>query len=200
MGRADISDKLIHFTSGESYEDAYRNLCTIFSSGRLLGSRKKIKGGYSCVCFTEAPLQSLVSGLVNPSAYSKYSPFGIIVEKVWLYKLGGRPVIYQSDEEFSSLPESLRWRHVRYEPHSIPPIDFTWEREWRIQVEELEIISKTAGLVVPDRNWANQLLEDHDARQTWLIEAYSLIMDSSIVQSWREDFAWRIIPLNEPSY
>jgi hypothetical protein len=35
-----------------------------------------IRSGDYCVCFTEAPLMSLASGLVNPSNFSRYSPFG----------------------------------------------------------------------------------------------------------------------------
>lgn len=62
-----------------------------------------------------------------------------MVPKQWLYVQGGRPVIYQSDKEFYDLPEAIRWRHVRYEPASSPPIDFTWEREWRIQCRYLHI-------------------------------------------------------------
>lgn len=129
MSRNDISDYLIHFTKGTSWSEAFENLCSIAAEGRLRGNVTFIKGEYRCVCFSEAPLAAVSNGLVNPNYYSKYSPFGVMVPKQWLYAQGGRPVIYQSDAEFYDLPEAIRWRHVRYEPTSAPPIDFTWERE-----------------------------------------------------------------------
>lgn len=114
--RPDISDKLTHFTSGESVEDAYERLRAIMADCRLVGSGEKIRGGFRCVCFTEAPLASLATGLVNPTAYSRYSPFGVIFDKSWIFQAGGRPVIYQSDAEFEGLPEGIRWRHGRSSP------------------------------------------------------------------------------------
>lgn len=128
--RPDISEKVIHFTRGATYDDALTMLLTIVSEGRLLGGAGMIRGGYKCVCFTEAPLPAIAGGFVNPESFSRYSPFGLMFDKSWLYANGGRPVIYQPDTDFNALPEDMRWRHVRYEPLAVPPIDFTWEREW----------------------------------------------------------------------
>lgn len=61
----------------------------------------------------------------------RYSAFGVVVSKTWLFNQGGRPVINQANEEYVQLPDSLKYRHVRYEPHR--GIDHAWEREWRIQ-------------------------------------------------------------------
>jgi len=85
------------------------------------------------VCFTEAPEN------VFHQVLGRYKPFGIQVPKSWLFEKGGRPVIYQAAGEYELLDEKIRWRHVRYEPHTTAPIDFSWEREWRIQAEELVI-------------------------------------------------------------
>jgi hypothetical protein len=60
-------------------------------------------------------LTSLTGGLINEDYYSRYSPFGIMVSKQWLFAQGGRPVIYQSAEEYQLLTENHRWRHVLYE-------------------------------------------------------------------------------------
>ena len=89
--RVDISDKIIHFTKGENEEEAFYNLCNIVDEGQILGTHEKIKGSYKCVCFSEAPITSLRDGLVNPAAYSRYSPFGILLEKSWLFDKGGDP-------------------------------------------------------------------------------------------------------------
>jgi len=117
-----------------------------------LSHQKMEVSRYKCVCFSEAPLTSLQDGLVNPDAYSRYSPLGILFKKRKIFELGGRPVIYQTDEEFEGLPSEYRWRHVRYEPHRDEPIDFTWEREWRIKCGALRFDPSCAGVVVPDED------------------------------------------------
>jgi len=193
--RRDISDKLIHFTKGENEEEAFQQLRNIVEERRIIGACEKIKGGYKCVCFSEAPLTSLRGGLVNPDAYSRYSPFGIIFKKRWIFDQGGRPVIYQTDEEFDLLPEELRWRHVRYEPNRERPIDFTWEREWRIKCDSLPIDPSYAGIVVPDENWAQRMIDEHEAEQDFEVFRYSLILDEILAEQYREEFPWRIYRL-----
>lgn len=187
--RFDISDHIVHFTSDGSTELAFERLRTIVSDGRLIGGSSMIRGGYCCVCFSEAPLASLGHGLVNPSAYSRYSPFGIMFEKSWLFAYGGRPAIYESDAEFDALPESHRWRHVRYEPDEV---DFTWEREWRIRCSELCFAPNDACLVVPNKEWAHRLIADHDVDETFKVLQYSQIMDQFLAEQYRDDFPWRI--------
>jgi hypothetical protein len=193
MPRPDISDKLVHFTSGESLDYAYGRLCWIIDEYRVVGSGEQIRGGYRCICFSEAPLISLKDGLVNPNAYSRYSPFGIIFDKSWIFSLGGRPVIYQPEDEFSLLPPELQWRHMRYEPNGAPPIDFTWEREWRLQVHELILDPAHAAIVVPDRKWADRLVAEHEERQDWLVQEYSQVMDSVLAEQYRDAFPWRVV-------
>jgi len=187
--RPDISDHVVHFTSDASTELAFKRFRSIISEGRLIGGTSMIRGGYSCVCFSEAPLASLEHGLVNPSAYSRYSPFGIMFEKSWLFAYGGRPVIYESHAEFDALPESHRWRHVRYEPD---PVDFTWEREWRIRCSELHFAPSDAFLVVPDREWADRLIAEHDADESFRVLQYSQVMDEFLAEQYRDDFPWRV--------
>ncbi len=187
MIRKDISTKLIHFTSGETFEDAYERLKIIIKDQCLVGASTKIKGGYTCVCFTEAPLLSLQDGLINPDAYSRYLPFGIIFDKKVIFDKGGRPVIYQTDKEFALLPLELRWRHVRYEPKEI---DFTWEREWRICTELLEFSSDMAGIVVPSEEWADRIIKEHVADEDYKVLQYSLAIDEEIAELYREEFKW----------
>jgi len=193
--RKDISDKLIHFTKEENEEETYRLLCRIVKEKRILGTSEKIKGGYKCVCFTEAPLLSLQDGLVNPDAYSRYSPFGIIFDKRWIFAQGGRPVIYQTNEEFALLPEELRWRHVRYEPNGNPSIDFSWEREWRIRCDFLPIDPTYAGIVVLSDEWGQRMMSEHEAEQDFIILQYSQVLDEDIAEQYRESFPWRIYTL-----
>jgi len=199
MPRPDMSDKLIHFTSGRDEEAAFANISSILRDRAIHGSTEKIKGEYRCVCFTEAPIAALGRGLVNLSEFSKYQPFGVIYEKAFVYSQGGRPVIYQSDEEFNLLPESLRWRHMRYEPIVIPPAvrptDFTWEREWRAQCKAFAVEPLVAKLVLPTYEWAHRLLRAHDAEQDDLIHSYTQIMDQGLAEQHREPFPWTIFVL-----
>lgn len=161
--RDDLSNKLIHLTRGNTFEDAANTFTKIVTEKRLLGGTGGIKGGFTCVCFSEAPLSKLTTILANPMAHGmRYKPFGVMLDKTWLFKLGGRPVIYQSESEFDLLRPEQRWKHVQYEPQN--EIDFTWEREWRIQVDELAIDPKEATIVVPNRDWEKRFHDEHIGR------------------------------------
>lgn len=191
MARADISGQVIHFTKGDNDREAFDILRNIIQEGCLRPSGTKIKGRYPCVCFTEAPLASLSQGLVNANQYGRYSLFGIIFDKPWLYEKGGRPVIYQPDAEYQILPEAIRWRHMRYEPGRNPAVDFTWEREWRINTP-LEFNASNAALVVPSKTWANELKAEHDSEQDYEVYRYSVAYGDTLAEMVRESFPWRV--------
>ena len=162
MIRDDISDKLIHLTRGDTDQIAANIFRLILEERNLLGGSGCIKGGYECVCFSEAPISQLSRILAMPSPHGmRYKPFGLMVNKDWLFERGGRPVIYQADSEFELLLESQRYRHVRYEPGSV---DFTWEREWRIQTRKLPLEPEQTTLVVPTRKWEEWYQSKHIAR------------------------------------
>ena len=163
MIRDDLSDKLIHLTRGESDQSAANNFLSILQSKTLKGGTSCIKGKYQCVCFSEAPVGKLSYILANPSVHGmRYKPFGIMVSKEWLFLKGGRPVIYQPDEEYEFLHESQKFRHVRYEPNN--DVDFTWEREWRILTSNLEIDPNCTTVVVPNRSWEEWFQNRHTAK------------------------------------
>jgi hypothetical protein len=160
--RDDLSDRLVHLTRGEPTLVAAEAFLAIVRERRLIGGGTHIRGGYRCVCFSEAPIGKLAH-LLAASAQGqgvRYKPFGIMVDKAWLFAQGGRPVIYQPEAEFTLLHESQRYRHVRYEP---PGVDFTWEREWRVQVDELALDPAAVTLVVPTRAWERWLQAEHSA-------------------------------------
>ena len=125
--RGDLSDQLIHLTRGTP-ERVEANFLAILEEGVLKGSDTCIKGVYKCVCFSEAPISVIAHMIAREDA--RYAPFGVLLGKEWLFEQGGRPAIYQADDEFELLRSEQRYRHVRYEP---PHIDWTWEREWRCQ-------------------------------------------------------------------
>jgi hypothetical protein len=195
MPRTDIADYLIHFTSDTTSEAAYLRLKKIVTDRTLLGTGNKIRGGYRCVCFSEAPLPSLNDGLVNPDSYSKYSPFGLMFHKRWIFSKGGRPVIYQTSVEFEDLPESLRWRHQTYEPTRDPLIDFTWEREWRVNCDSLEFGPREAVIVVLDRKWVARLVSEHEREQEFKVMQYCLVLDEDLARMYYEPFPWHVVTL-----
>jgi len=133
----------------------------ILHEGRLKGTSTWTYG-YNCVCFTEAPIQefnsifSLVEIAASDKERPRYEPYGIAVTKRWLYRAGGRPVIYDNPLVFESLPEQYRYRFVPYDP--INGIDFTWEREWRICTENLVLDPKETLIVVPTSDEAFDLV------------------------------------------
>lgn len=155
MIREDLSDSVIHLTKG-TVEEAHKTFVSIAQMGVLQGGSGFIRAPEKCVCFTETPLSTLSKVLANNQHSFRYRPFGVVVSKNWLHKVGGRPVIYQPDAEYVQLTPDNRYRHVRYEP---PGIDFTWEREWRIKIEALALDPAETGMIVPDHEWEERFMK-----------------------------------------
>ena len=190
MQRDDLSNKLIHFTKGTDQEAADIFL-KIINESRLLGGKGFIKGGYPCVCFTESPVAKLAYIFTNRNLLNvKYAPFGVMVDKTWLWNKGGRPVIYQSDEEYELLHTSQKYRHKRYEPDK--GIDFTWEREWRIWITEIPLEPKETTLVVPNRTWVNWLQDSYLEQ----IRGRVMVMEEDGYQ-YVESYPWHFIALSD---
>lgn len=191
--RVDMSDFLIHFTKGNDLESAFENLKNIVNDCAVRGTNTSIRDGSNCVCFSEAPLSSLKSGLLSPIFYTPYSPFGVITTKDNLYALGGRHVIYQSESEFSELSPSNSWRHMKYEP---PSVDFTWEREWRLKTDAYQFTPSSTQLIVPSSEWANRLIEEHADEQQWQTIKYSEVMEQELAVQYEKPFPWVVVELN----
>ncbi len=106
-----------------------------------------------------------------------------------------RPVIYQTDAEYAPLSEATQWRHVRFDLSTNPPVDFTWEREWRIRTDELMFSPHNVRVVVPDRTVLEWLRERHARDQDYLTQAYGTIMGQELAEAYREDFPWEVVNL-----
>ena len=188
MLRDDLSNKLIHLTRGDDYQQAATRFNSIIANGRIEGGTTTIRGAYRCVCFSEAPISKLASVLSRSlqDGGTRYKAFGVMVDKVWLFERGGRPVIYQPDNEFEPLPESHRYRHVRYEP---PNVDWTWEREWRIRADVLQLDPAATTFIVPDRRWSEKFINDHVAN----VAIESDFFGAPVLR----DFQWHFIALTD---
>jgi hypothetical protein len=178
--RGDLSDRLVHLTRGRTPPsnpaaraihagEAQRAFWSIVRSRTLRAGTGSIVGGHKCVCFSEAPISVLAQMLAPGDAH--YAPFGVILDKIWLFDRGGRPVIYQPQEEYEALPASHRHRHVNYDPvNAGGPADVTWEREWRV-LGDVPLDPAQVTLVVPFRSIVEQYNEQHLEEQQQ--EAYS---------------------------
>lgn len=147
---------------GDTYQEAYESLLSICKDSILYGGSRGVCGGANCICFTETPKETFHENVVG-----QFKPFGIEVEKAWLFEQGGRPVIYQPRDELQYLAPSIHWRHVDFSiGHSEQYRNYTWQREWRIQKDELHLPSNPA-VIVPNEEWANKLQEDIISENMW---------------------------------
>jgi hypothetical protein len=186
MIRGDLSDQLIHLTRGHTEGLAMASFNSIVKEKRLVAGNRNIRGGYKCVCFSEAPVLVL-SQMVNQS---RYAPLGVMINKTSLFKAGGRPVIYQPESEYEALPETLRYRHVRYEPES--GTDYTWEREWRLRSDDFDLDPTVVTLVVPRRSFADQFQKEH-----WNNQRTKAIMMGEDGGWFVEPFPWHFLALED---
>ncbi len=176
MNRHDLSLKLVHLLKGENIKSNLKTLLGILGEEKFLGGSGHIKGNFKCVCVSEAPLSAIGSIFDNRDAYGfRYQPFGLILDKEWFFEAGGRPVIYQPENEYYFLPDSLKYRHVTFDPTRKPtPIDFTWEREWRLCTDELKIDTTRVSVILPRRSWIhkiNKLLKKKNIDRGWTFVA-----------------------------
>lgn len=171
--RDDLTDKLVHLTKGSGSDpkkhrqEAFETLIPIFTEKALRGGNGYIKGGHKCICFSEAPIRKLSHLLAEKDEDKfKYQPYGILVDKVRLYKRGGRPVIYGPAPNYEKFPEEMRYRHVRFWLSDKRRIDHTWEREWRHKMDSLPIKPGEITVVVPERA-AKDVLAEHFKEDNW---------------------------------
>jgi len=156
VNRDDLSSKLVHLTKG-TWEEAAGIFLKIVGEKQLKGGTGAINDNLRCVCFSEAPINKLSVILADRSRQDfRYAPFGVMIDKDWLFEQGGRPVIYQPEKEYELLHPEQRYRNKTYEPDK--GVDFTWEREWRIRIDELDLDPSQTTLVVPNREWETKVL------------------------------------------
>lgn len=163
LTRRDIGNLLFHFTRSTHTFDAFSILKKIMKTRTLLGGSGLIRGGHKCIGFTEAPISEVVSyfntaKILMGSHKLRYEPFGIAFPKKYLFKQGARPVIYQPAVEYSKLPPELRYRHVTFDLDQ--DIDFTWEREWRLEVEGLVLEPDDCSIIVPGQEHLDDLYHE----------------------------------------
>lgn len=177
--RDDLSDRLIHLTKGEP-EQALSSLVSIIEQRKLIGGTGFIKGQHRCVCFSEAPISKIGFLLAHPRGEIKYKPYGVMFRKQWIYRKGGRPVFYQADHDYAKLPTELQHLHVRFDLSYSPPTDHTWEREWRLRLDELSFGPDDVSLILPNRDVLDSMVDQHQATGKPFPWRYILLEDLGV--------------------
>jgi hypothetical protein len=122
---------LTHFTRRSAQGDAMDNLVTILRAGIIQGSTRMVRCKRAAVCLFDAPLSEL-NRLLGRANRRRYEPFGIALDKRYAFRMGARPVIYMPwTEARRMLGQHELWRVVTIDLERTPPIDWTFEREWR---------------------------------------------------------------------
>jgi hypothetical protein len=122
----------MHFTRASRVGDALDNLTTILRDQLIRASSRMVVDGRPVVCLFDGPLGEL-RGLLTPENEHRYQPFGVAIERRYAFERGVRPAIYLPLAEARQLlPESELWRVVTIDLMRVPPIDWTFEREWRV--------------------------------------------------------------------
>ncbi len=123
---------LTHFTRGAVVSSALDNLAAILREGVIRGSSRMIRGKRDAVCLFDAPLSEL-DQLLDRRNRRRYQPFGIALDKRYAFRMGARPVFYMPWLEAQRLlPAGELWRVVAIDMDRAQPIDWSFEREWRI--------------------------------------------------------------------
>ncbi|SIO34381.1 hypothetical protein SAMN05444166_3945 [Singulisphaera sp. GP187] len=155
--RADITGMLTHLTKPapdvetKGMDDskiavsATANLIKILKEARIKGSTTDkgfIIGKRPAVCFQELPHSGLIQNVEheslrrkqNPDERIRYCGVGLCFSKAYIYRKGGRPVIYDKTSMLKRvLPSTDHWRIVNFDlSNDKNIIDWTHEREWRL--------------------------------------------------------------------
>ena len=149
---------LAHFTRASGKTSALDNLVWILNDAMIRGSTRMMAGGYRGVCLFDAPPHEL-GHLLTPRNRRRYEPFGVAVDKRYAFTQGARPVIYMPASEAASiLDEDERWRVVSIDLNRNPPVDWTFEREWRV-LGDLALRPALAVALVPGWRDVDEIYE-----------------------------------------
>ncbi|EOH0527739.1 hypothetical protein ACLMVZ_002382 [Klebsiella aerogenes] len=165
LDHTDYSPNVYHWIKTDYYgkddnvanEKAFEVMLMIIDDGFLRSSGKDTFKHIKSICFTESPKE------VKAHQSSRYLTFGFSFDKEFIFQKGGRHVIYQTKAEGEDLPPHLHWRHVTYDPTDKRKredgINFTWEREWRLNQEELSLLSSNS-VIVPNEDFKERLIAE----------------------------------------
>jgi hypothetical protein len=149
---------LTHFTRSSPTASALDNLAAILREGRIRGGTRMVRGGTPVVCLCDAPIAELRQMLVRANR-RRYEPFGLALERHYAFRMGARPVVYLPIAEAERIvPLDEQWRVVALDLDREPPVDWSFEREWRL-AGDLPLPSSGAVALVESWKDAGDLYE-----------------------------------------
>lgn len=169
----DMSDYLVHFSSGPDKTSAYKAMMGILHSRQIkainpFGFAKKSapnKDTQKCVCLSETPLHLL------ERISEKRGPYGIGFSKSFIAHRGGNPILYalqgspllnsfenlliialEKSDDFADefweiapfIDKVISNKSIKYE--------FEWEREWRHRGNLSFKTNDVSFLIIPENN------------------------------------------------
>ena len=154
---------LTHFTRASTSSTALDNLVAILRDGVLRGGGRMVRGARPAVCMFDVPIPELRT-ILDRRNRRRYEPFGIAVDKRYAFTMGARPVIYLPWREAEKIlaPEES-WRVVSLEFDKNPPIDWSYEREWRL-AGDLNFEPALAAALVETWRDVDEIFERFDGR------------------------------------
>ena len=176
--RSDMSGFVYHLTkaeidsNGKEVLSAFERLLKIISERKINGSTTKsgfIIGNRKAVCFQDAPISGIVQNVFHENTYRedlggkiRYTYLGLAFPKPYIFRNGGRPVLYEKKEIAKKiLPENEWWRIVDYnlsDKNKI--IDWTHEREWRMPTDSFHFELSKAAILIPNNDLHKSLIEE----------------------------------------
>lgn len=144
--RSDMSGYLYHLTRKNDDLNTLEVLFKILNERKLNGSTTSsgfIIGPNKAVCFQDTTTYGLCQNTYHEQKLRendknlkvRYKSVGLAFRKAYVYKKGGRPVVYEKTEDAKKLLDKDEWwRIVNFDlSNSNQIIDWTHEREWRIK-------------------------------------------------------------------
>lgn len=153
--RKDLTQWLWHLVRRDrAPKDTIRSIVT----QRLICGSMDHLSKETVISFSEAPLHELVNQdrVLNNNQYARLSLYGIGFRKKWVFDHGGLPVVYQPNRHIDLLLAEARWRHVEFDLSK--PVDYSWQREWRIRADRLEFDIADAVVLIEDTGDLEDLL------------------------------------------
>lgn len=80
---------------------------------------------------------------------------------------------------------------MRYEPLGLSPIDFTWEREWRVRAETLYLPPEEVVILLPSEAWAQELLAEHEFNEGYRVQLEKVAYGEWMSLQPQEPFRYR---------
>ena len=137
------------------------NLVSILTAQVVRGGRRMVRGGKAAVCMFDIALPALSTVLTRENR-RRYEPFGIAVDKRYAFRMGARPAIYLPWREArEAIAPAEHWRVVSIEMDRHPPVDWTYEREWRLQ-GDLPLQPKLCVALVESWRDADEIYDQFD--------------------------------------